>query len=268
MDLNNKVAIVTGGSRGIGRAIALELGRAGAKVVVNYNRNADAAQAVATEIGGIAVQADVSSADDCNRLMEAATALGSLDVLVNNAGITRDGLMVRMSDEDWADVLNTNLNSAFRMCRAATEIMMRQRSGSIINVTSVSGIRGNAGQANYSASKAAVAAMSASLAKEMGRRGIRVNCVAPGTISGLRMRSVMEREAAAMNTTTDVVKAAYEDQVSMRTFVDASDIAATVAFLCSDAARFINGEIISVDGHCETLRTEFPDDVRVSGVDF
>lgn len=237
MDLNNKVAIVTGGSRGIGRAIALELGRAGAKVVVNYNRNADAAQAVATEIGGIAVQADVSSADDCNRLMEAATALGSLDVLVNNAGITRDGLMVRMSDEDWADVLNTNLNSAFRMCRAATEIMMRQRSGSIINVTSVSGIRGNAGQANYSASKAAVAAMSASLAKEMGRRGIRVNCVAPGFV-----------ETDMVDAMNPKVVAAATAMIPMRRLAQPEEIAKVVRFLASDDASYVTGQQWVIDG--------------------
>jgi 3-oxoacyl-[acyl-carrier protein] reductase len=237
MDLNNKVAIVTGGSRGIGRAVALELGRAGAKVVVNYNRNADAAQAVATEIGGIAVQADVSSADDCNRLIEAATALGSLDVLVNNAGITRDGLMVRMSDEDWADVLNTNLNSAFRMCRAATEIMMRQRSGSIINVTSVSGIRGNAGQANYSASKAAVAAMSASLAKEMGRRGIRVNCVAPGFV-----------ETDMVDAMNPKVVAAATAMIPMRRLAQPEEIAKVVRFLASDDASYVTGQQWVIDG--------------------
>ena len=157
MDLSNKVAIVTGASRGIGRAIAERLGKAGAKVVINYNRNAEPAQALAQDIGGVAVQADVSTDAGCQALIEAAKALGSVDILVNNAGITRDGLMVRMSDEDWSDVMETNLNSTFRLCRAATEIMMRQRAGSIINVTSVSGIRGNAGQANYAASKAAVA---------------------------------------------------------------------------------------------------------------
>jgi len=237
MDLNNKVAIVTGGSRGIGRAIALELGRAGAKVVVNYNRNAEAAQAVADEIGGTAVQADVSSAEDCSRLIEAATALGSLDVLVNNAGITRDGLMVRMSDEDWADVLNTNLNSAFRMCRAATEIMMRQRSGSIINVTSVSGIRGNAGQANYAASKAAVAAMSTSLAKEMGRRGIRVNCVAPGFV-----------ETDMVDAMNPKVVAAATAMIPMRRLAQPGEIAKVVRFLASDDASYVTGQQWVIDG--------------------
>jgi len=237
MDLSNKVAIVTGGSRGIGRAIALELGSAGAKVIVNYNRNAEAAEAVATEIGGVAVQADISQPEGCDTLIAAATELGSLDILVNNAGITRDGLMVRMSDEDWNDVLNTNLNSVFRLCRSATETMMRQRSGSIINVTSVSGIRGNAGQANYAASKAAVAAMSASLAKEMGRRGIRVNCVAPGFVA--------TDMVDAMN---PKVVAAATSMIPMRRLAEPSEIAKVVRFLASDDASYVTGQQWVVDG--------------------
>jgi 3-oxoacyl-[acyl-carrier protein] reductase len=160
-----------------------------------------------------------------------------LDVLVNNAGITRDGLMVRMSDEDWADVLNTNLNSAFRMCRAATEIMMRQRSGSIINVTSVSGIRGNAGQANYSASKAAVAAMSTSLAKEMGRRGIRVNCVAPGFV-----------ETDMVDAMNPKVVAAATAMIPMRRLAQPEEIAKVVRFLASDDASYVTGQQWVIDG--------------------
>ena len=237
MDLSNKVAIVTGGSRGIGRAIALELGAAGAKVVVNYFQNEDAAQAVATEIGGIAVQADVSTTEGCQRLIDAAVELGSLDILVNNAGVNRDTLMVRMSDEDWQYVIETNLNSAFRLCRAATEIMMHQRSGSIINVTSVSGIRGNAGQANYAASKAAVAAMSSSLAKEMGRRGIRVNCVAPGFVQ----TDMVE----AMN--PKVVESAKK-MIPMRRLAQPLEIAKVVRFLASDDASYVTGQQWVVDG--------------------
>jgi 3-oxoacyl-[acyl-carrier protein] reductase len=237
MDLSNKVAIVTGGSRGIGRAIALELGAAGAKVVVNYFQNEDAAQAVATEIGGIAVQADVSTTEGCQRLIDAAVKLGSLDILVNNAGVNRDTLMVRMSDEDWQYVIETNLNSAFRLCRAATEIMMHQRVGSIINVTSVSGIRGNAGQANYAASKAAVAAMSSSLAKEMGRRGIRVNCVAPGFVQ----TDMVE----AMN--PKVVEAAKK-MIPMRRLAQPLEIAKVVRFLASDDASYVTGQQWVVDG--------------------
>ena len=237
MDLSNKVAIVTGGSRGIGRSIALELGAAGAKVVVNYHRNADGAEAVAAQIGGVAVQADVSTKEGCQRLIDAATELGSLDVLVNNAGVNRDTLMVRMSDDDWESVMETNLNSVFRLCRAATEIMMQQRSGSIINVTSISGIRGNAGQANYAASKAAVAAMSSSLAKEMGRRGIRVNCVAPGFVQ----TDMVE----AMN--PKVVEAAKK-MIPMRRLAQPHEIGKVVRFLASDDASYVTGQQWVVDG--------------------
>ena len=237
MNLNRKVAIVTGASRGIGRAIALELGQSGASVVVNYNRNAEAAHAIASEIGGIAVQADVGTPEGCAKLIEAATEQGSLDILVNNAGITRDGLMVRMTDADWDNVIRTNLTSTFRLCRSATEIMMRQRSGSIINVTSVSGIRGNAGQANYAASKAGVAAMTSSLAKEMGRRGIRVNCVAPGFVA----TDMVE----AMN--PKVVEGA-KNLIPMRRLARPEEIAKVVRFLASDDASYVTGQQWVVDG--------------------
>lgn len=237
MDLSGKVAIVTGGSRGIGKAIALELGTAGASVIVNYNRNAEAAQTIADSINGIAVQADVSTETGCTALIEAAQSLGSLDVLVNNAGINADGLLVRMTDEDWSKVLTTNLDSTFRLCRAATEIMMRQRSGSIINITSVSGLRGNAGQANYSASKAAVSAMSVSLAKEMGRRGIRVNCVAPGFVE--------TDMVSAMN--PKVVDAA-KNMIAMRRLAQPIEIAKVVRFLASDDASYVTGQEWVVDG--------------------
>jgi len=237
MDLTSKVAIVTGASRGIGKAIALELGEAGAKVIVNYNRNAEAAEATAASIGGIAVQADISTEEGCQNLIAAAVEHGRLDILVNNAGITRDGLMVRMSDADWNDVLNTNLLSAFRLSRAATEIMMRARAGSIVNITSVSGIRGNAGQANYAASKAAVAAMSTSLAKEMGRRGIRVNCVAPGFVA--------TDMVDAMN--PKVVEGA-KAMIPMRRLAEPSEIAKVVRFLASDDASYVTGQQWVVDG--------------------
>ena len=237
MDLTSKIAIVTGASRGIGKAIAEELAAAGATVIVNYNRNAEAAEVIAQAIGGLAVQADISTEEGCNTLIEAAVEKGGIDILVNNAGITRDGLMVRMSDSDWNDVINTNLQSAFRLCRAATEIMMRARSGSIINITSVSGIRGNAGQANYAASKAAVAAMSTSLAKEMGRRGIRVNCVAPGFVA--------TDMVDAMN--PKVVDAA-KAMIPMRRLADPAEIAKVVRFLASDDASYVTGQQWVVDG--------------------
>ena len=237
MNLTSKIAIVTGSSRGIGKAIAEELADAGATVIVNYNRNAAAAEATAKAIGGVAVQADISTAEGCNALIDAAVEQGGIDVLVNNAGITRDGLMVRMSDDDWNDVLTTNLQSAFRLCRASTEIMMRARSGSIINITSVSGIRGNAGQANYAASKAAMAAMSASLAKEMGRRGIRVNCVAPGFVA--------TDMVDAMN--PKVVDAA-KNMIPMRRLAEPREVAKVVRFLASDDASYVTGQQWVVDG--------------------
>lgn len=237
MDLSNKVAIVTGASRGIGRAIAIELGAGGAKVIVNYNRNADAAEEVANAINGVAIQGDVSTSEGCDRLIEAAADLGTLDILVNNAGITRDGLMVRMTDADWSDVINTNLNSAFRLCRAATDVMMRQRKGSIINVTSVSGIRGNAGQANYAASKAGVAAMTSSLAKEMGRRGIRVNCIAPGLV-----------ETDMVDAMNPKVVEGAKALIPMRRLARPEEIAKVVRFLASDDASYVTGQQWVVDG--------------------
>jgi 3-oxoacyl-[acyl-carrier protein] reductase len=178
--MEGKVAIVTGASRGIGAAIARELAARGARVIAGYRTGAGEAQALAKDIGAVAVESDVSTPAGVQALVTAAGE--RVDVLVNNAGTNRDGLLLRMGDEDWDSVLRTNLDGTFRMCRAVSEIMLRQRSGSIVNITSVSGIRGNPGQANYAASKAAVAAMTRTLAKELAKRSIRVNCVAPGFI--------------------------------------------------------------------------------------
>ena len=236
-DLTGKVAIVTGGSRGIGRAVSLALGQSGAKVIVNYRSNKDAATEVAEQIDGIVVQADVGKPEDVGRLMEAATQLGRLDILVNNAGITRDTLMMRMSDEEWHTVLNTNLHAAFHTCRAASEIMLPQRSGSIINITSISGLRGNAGQANYAASKAAVAAMSRSLAKELARRSIRVNCVAPGFIQTDMVNAMNRRVVAAIT-----------QMVPMRRLGNPEEVANVVRFLASDASSYVTGQEWVVDG--------------------
>jgi len=235
--LDGRVAIVTGGARGIGAAISRALAAAGAHVILNYRRSGEAAAALAAELGGEAVQADVSTAAGCDALLAAAAAHGRLDVLVNNAGITRDGLMLRMADEDWSAVLSTNLDAAFRLSRGACELMFQQRSGSIINITSISGIRGNAGQANYAASKAAVSAMSRSLAKELGRRGIRVNCVAPGFID--------TDMVAAMN---PKVVAEVKKAIPMRRLGRPEEVASVVRFLASDEAGYVTGQEWCVDG--------------------
>ena len=238
LDLSGKVAIVTGGSRGIGRAIALALGRAGAKVVVNYRSRKEDAQAVAEQIDGLAVQADVSTTEGCTQLIEAAQALGQgLHILVNNAGITKDGLMLRMTDEEWNTVLDTNLNSVFRLTRSAASVMMQQRAGSIINITSISGIRGNAGQANYAASKAAVAGMTRSLAKEIARRGVRLNCVAPGFI-----------ETDMVNAMNPKVVDGVKKAIPMRRLGTPEDVAQVVLFLASEHASYVTGQEWVVDG--------------------
>jgi 3-oxoacyl-[acyl-carrier protein] reductase len=235
VQLNGKVAIVTGGSRGIGRAIVEALAGAGARVVFSYSSSAEAAEALAAATGATAVKADARDPAGVDALLSAAG--DRVDVLVNNAGITRDGLMLRMPEADWADVLEVNLTATFKMCQAVAERMLRQRSGSIVNVTSVSGLRGNSGQANYGASKAAVAAMSRSLARELGRRDIRVNCVAPGFIDTDMVRAMDPRVV------TEVTK-----MVPMRRLGRADEVAQLVLFLASDASSFITGQEIVIDG--------------------
>lgn len=239
MELEGKVAIVTGASRGIGRAIALELGAAGATVLVNYRSNAEAAQEVvdALEGRGHAVQADVSTQEGVDALFAAAQEHGGPNIVVNNAGITDDNLALRMSDEQWLRVLDTNATGAFRMCRAGLEAMFRKRDGAIINIVSIAGIRGNPGQANYSASKAAVIGLTRTLAKEMGRRNIRVNAVAPGFVQTDMVADVDER-------VLEGAKAA----IPMRRLGKPEDIAPVVRFLAGPGAKYITGQVIAVDG--------------------
>jgi 3-oxoacyl-[acyl-carrier protein] reductase len=232
--LEGKLALVTGGSRGIGRAIALELGRAGAEVVVGYRTGRDEAEAVAGEIGGRAVEADVSDAESAKALVEAA---GDVDVLVNNAGLTRDGLLVRMSDEDWRIVIDTNLSSVFYTCRAAARPMMRKRAGSIVNVSSIVGVHGNWGQTNYAASKAGIIGFTKSLARELGSRNVRANVVAPGYVKTQLTEVLPEEATQAMLTNTPLGRLG-----------DPEDVAGAVRFLCSDDAKFVTGDVLLVDG--------------------
>jgi 3-oxoacyl-[acyl-carrier protein] reductase len=232
--LEGKAALVTGGSRGIGAAIAVELARAGASVVVGYNVGADEASALATEIGGRAVQADVSSAEAAARLVEEA---GDLDILVNNAGVTRDGLLARMPDEEWRDVIETNLSSVFYTCRAVTRPMMKKRAGTIVNVSSIVGLHGNFGQTNYGAAKAGIIGFTKSLARELGSRGVRANVVAPGYVKTRLTDAIPEEGRALMLTNTPLGRLG-----------DPEDVAGAVRFLCSDEASFITGEVLLVDG--------------------
>ena len=232
--LEGKTALVTGGSRGIGRAIALELARAGAAVAVGFREGREEAEAVAAEARGRAIQADVASAEEAARLVEEA---GELDILVNNAGLTRDGLLARMPDEDWRVVIETNLSSVFYTCRAAARGMMRKRAGAIVNVSSVVGVHGNPGQTNYSASKAGIIGFTKALARELGSRGVRANVVAPGYVE-TRLTDVLPDEARGlMLANTPLGRLGQPD-----------DVAGAVRFLCSDEASFITGEVLLVDG--------------------
>jgi 3-oxoacyl-[acyl-carrier protein] reductase len=232
--LEGKLALVTGASRGIGRAIAEELARAGASVVVAYRSGKDEAEELAAVIGGRAVQADVSSAEDAKRLVDEA---GDIDVLVNNAGLTRDGLLARMSDDDWRTVIETNLSSVFYTCRAVTRPMMRKRGGSIVNISSIVGVHGNWGQTNYAASKAGIIGFTKSLARELGSRNIRANVVAPGYVKTALTDVLPEEATAAMVQNTPLGRVA-----------EPAEVAGAVRFLASDQASFITGEVLLVDG--------------------
>lgn len=241
MSLNGKTALVTGASRGIGRAIALRLAEDGANVAVIYAGSADKAKAVVNEITALGVNAkayrcNVADSAAVNETVKAVTNdLGKIDILVNNAGITRDGLMLRMKDEDFDAVLDTNLKGAFNMIRACYSGFIRKKSGRIINISSVSGIMGNAGQANYSASKAGVIGLTKSVARELASRGITCNAVAPGFI-----RTDMTENLGDNNPLLN--------SIPLGRMGKPEDIAAAVAFLASDSAAYITGEVLKVDG--------------------
>ena len=241
MSLNGKTALVTGASRGIGRAIALRLAEDCANVAVIYAGSADKAEAVVNEITALGVNAkayrcNVADSAAVNETVKAVTNdLGKIDILVNNAGITRDGLMLRMKDEDFDAVLDTNLKGAFNMIRACYSGFIRKKSGRIINISSVSGIMGNAGQANYSASKAGVIGLTKSVARELASRGITCNAVAPGFIQTDMTENLGDNNPLL-------------NSIPLGRMGKPEDIAAAVAFLASDSAAYITGEVLKVDG--------------------
>jgi 3-oxoacyl-[acyl-carrier protein] reductase len=243
MDLEGRIAVVTGASRGIGRAIALELARRGASVIANYNTSPDDAEAVVAAIQDLgsearALQADVSTLEAATGLIKAAIeTYGDLHILVNNAGITRDGLIMTMGQAEWEQVIQTNLGSTFYCSKAAVRHMMRKRYGRIINISSISGIMGNAGQTNYSASKAGQIGFTKALAREVASRNITVNAIAPGFI-----------ETDIWATVPEDIQANMKDIIPLGRIGQPEEVAQAVAFLASDQAGYITGQVLNVDG--------------------
>ncbi|MCM3587152.1 3-oxoacyl-[acyl-carrier-protein] reductase [Mesobacillus maritimus] len=243
MKLEGKVALVTGASRGIGREIALELAREGANVAINYAGSEAKAAEVAAEIKemgreAIAIQADVSSSESVESMVkQTIEAFGRLDILVNNAGITKDNLLMRMKEADWDDVINTNLKGVFLCTKAVTRQMMKQRSGRIINISSIVGVSGNAGQANYVAAKSGVIGLTKTTAKELASRGITVNAVAPGFIT-----------TDMTDQLTEETKSEMLKQIPLARLGEPIDIAKTVLFLASEDSRYMTGQTLHVDG--------------------
>jgi 3-oxoacyl-[acyl-carrier protein] reductase len=240
---NKKTAVVTGGSRGIGRAVCLELAKEGFNLVINYAGNhqaADETRRACEEMGAevLLVQGDVSSFEDCKALFEAAVEkFGRVDILVNNAGITRDNLILRMSEQDFDRVIQVNLKGTWNCLKQVSRIMVKQRYGRIINLTSVVGVMGNAGQTNYAASKAGVIGMTKSLARELASRGVTVNAVAPGYIDTDMTASL-----------SDQIKESVKRAIPLQRLGQAEDVAAVIAFLAGDKADYITGQVIHVDG--------------------
>ena len=243
MQLKGKNAIVTGGSRGIGKSIALELASKGANVVVNYTKSVESAEAVVKEIQamgvlGMAIKANVSNSAEVENLVnEVLNTFGSIDILVNNAGITRDNLIIRMTEKDFDDVININLKGAFICTKAISKVMIKQKTGKIINISSVVGIIGNSGQSNYAAAKAGLIGFTKSMAKELAKRGINVNAVAPGFI-----------ETDMTSRLPEKVKEEFLKNIPLTRIGKPEDIAKTVLFLASEYSDYITGQVINIDG--------------------
>lgn len=241
--LAGKTALITGATRGIGRAIALKFAAEGANVAFTYRSQHEAAQTLVEELETLGIKAkaypsDAASYDDAHAVVEdVKTVFGRIDILVNNAGITKDGLMMRMDEAQWDEVIDTNLKSAFNYIHACTPVMARQRSGSIINMTSVVGVSGNAGQCNYAASKAGLIGLSKSIAKEMGARGVRSNCIAPGFIDTDMTSSLPEN-----------LRQEWEKQIPLRRGGTPEDVAGVAVFLASDLSAYVTGQVINCCG--------------------